>query len=689
MNIFKGKWIIPAEFENLTTIDVFHREHEKPKFSKDEHPENLKNIHMIAVSEFALGENFGKVTVKITADDYFKLYINGKFAGQGPTPGYYFRYNWNEIDITEFVHSGANEIRADVYYQGLINRVWNSGDLRIGMICDVTAAEKVILSTDENWKYTISQNYISRRTIGYDTQFLEDYDARIPLPPFRSVSVNEHTDYTFAPEPQPMLDIYEIKPAITEKLAENMIFFDFGHEITATLNISAAGKDGDTITVLCGEETDDSEFKTRFKMRCNCEYLETITLADGENRICQYDYKAFRYVTLILSEGVSLTEITATVRHAPFDDKKCVIESSDKTLESVFEICKNGVKFGSQEVFVDCPSREKGQYAGDCTVTSASYTWLTGDVRMLRKAIENQAQSCFIDDGIMAVAPGSLMQEIADYSLQFPLLLLKYYEFTSNKKFLCRMLPVCEKMLAYFNKYSREDGLLDGVSGKWNLVDWPANLRDNYDFDLQKPIGAGCHNVINAFYVGAVGNVEKIKDILGIPHSDEYSRLSETFNRVFFDYSKGVYVDSEGSSHSSLHANIIAPFYGFHPCGYDDKIADFIVEKGLCCGVYMSYFLLKSLCRLNRHNDAYNFIVSKAENSWYNMIREGGTTCFEAWGKDKKANTSLCHPWASAPISVIIEDILGLNPDGTRCENHVPENVTIKAKIPCHGILIF
>ena len=44
------------------------------------------------------------------------------------------------------------------------------------------------------------------------------------------------------------------------------------------------------------------------------------------------------------------------------------------------------------------------------------------------------------------------------------------------------------------------------------------------------------------------------------------------------------------------------------------------------------------------------------------MLKEGATTCFEAWGKDQKWNTSLCHPWASAPIPVLIEDIIGLKP---------------------------
>ncbi|MCZ8517160.1 hypothetical protein O9H85_33380 [Paenibacillus filicis] len=44
------------------------------------------------------------------------------------------------------------------------------------------------------------------------------------------------------------------------------------------------------------------------------------------------------------------------------------------------------------------------------------------------------------------------------------------------------------------------------------------------------------------------------------------------------------------------------------------------------------------------------------------MVKEGATTCFEAWGKDQKWNTSLCHPWASSPIPILIEHIAGLRP---------------------------
>ena len=102
-------------------------------------------------------------------------------------------------------------------------------------------------------------------------------------------------------------------------------------------------------------------------------------------------------------------------------------------------------------------------------------------------------------------------------------------------------------------------------------------------------------------------------------------------------------------------------YFGFAKPESHISIAELIRRRGTSSGVYMAYFTLKALARLGLYSDIYKMLTSRAENSWYNMVREGATTCFEAWGKDKKWNTSLCHPWASSPISVLIEDILGIS----------------------------
>ena len=147
------------------------------------------------------------------------------------------------------------------------------------------------------------------------------------------------------------------------------------------------------------------------------------------------------------------------------------------------------------------------------------------------------------------------MQEIADYSLQWPLQLLNYYWQSGDMEFLREMYPVAKGILDYFSKYKRKDGLLENVREKRNLVDWPENLRDDYDFDLSELVGEGCHNVINAFYCGAVKTVNEIGKILGLEPVENYSAIIKAFYTAFYRRDLKLFADSEVSEHTSLHVH--------------------------------------------------------------------------------------------------------------------------------------
>ena len=93
-----------------------------------------------------------------------------------------------------------------------------------------------------------------------------------------------------------------------------------------------------------------------------------------------------------------------------------------------------------------------------------------------------------------------------------------------------------------------------------------------------------------------------------------------------------------------------------------------------------SYFVLKALADAGRYESVYRLLVNEGEHGWVNMLREGASACFEAWGKEQKWNTSLCHPWATAPVSILIEELAGIHPDpgehnGYRFEPHIPDSI--------------
>lgn len=710
MREFQPIWYTIPEFAKSGPVCVYHKEQEAAEISNN----GIKNLHVLARADL-LVKRGRKYLLRITADDYYKLYVNGTFVTQGPAPAYPEHYYYNSIDLTPYLVPGKNVIAVHLYYQGLVNRVWNSGDNRFGIGAEVVEHVPAGESTEAgipagvtgdghngtrvpageayhelHWRYRISEAYTGETT-GYDTQFLENFDSRKWDADWNTVHYEEKgfkemvpaawADYHFEKQPTKQLAVYPVRPALVEERSAG-IFVDMGQELTGMLRIKAEGRRGNRVLIYCGEECDEAG-SVRYQMRCNCTYREEWILDEGENQLEQYDYKAFRYLWLVLDEPVTVKNIWVDVRHYPMEEETCTLQCSDNHLEKIFAICKNAVKYGTQEGYLDCPTREKGQYLGDAVITAHAQVWLTGSTEMLRKCIRQFARTSAICPGLMGVAPGALMQEIADFSLLWSELLLLDYQFTGDKDFLKEYYPVAKKIQKYFSRYAREDGLLEKVADKWNLVDWPEELRDGYDFTLSRPVVAdGCHNVINALYIGAAKRLSEMERILGLPETGEWETLKAAFQKTFYRKETGLFADSEAGSHSAVHSNVYALYFGLAPEDAGQRIADFLCDRGLCCGVFVSYFFLKALARVGRWEDMYRLLVNDSPHGWVNMLREGATTCYEAWGKEQKWNTSLCHPWASAPVPLIIEELAGFLPQMAQADGENGTEYTFCPHIP-------
>ena len=694
---FKGKWITTKEFNKLLPIDIYHKEYDRRELAKT--PKELTNNHCYFRKSFIAEEN-GTYIINISADDYYKLYVNGSFVCQGPANSRHDKYYYNAIDITSYINSGKNLIAVHVYYQGHISHAWCSGDNRQGLIADVINDGTFLFGTDETWLYDYACEYINEEITGYETQYLENIDFNLAVSDWNKLNfddsqynaavINDNDDHVFY-ECVPTVDVYTLSPEKIKKLAIGHWFVDMGKEYTGQIHFIAKGEKGQKVIVRCGEETlEDNEEQVRYKMRCNCKYEESCILSGGEDEFLFYDYKTFRYAEIITdTDCIDSDVIDMMVRHHKFDEKSFSISSNNKLVEEIWKICAQALKIGVQEGYLDCPSREKGQYLGDFIVSGLAHMYITGDWKMYRKALMDFANSCAVCKGMMAVAPGSLMQEIADFSLVYPLAVVNYFKYTNDKDTVRQLIPILDGILEHFEQFKREDGLLEGVVDKWNIVDWPKNLRDNYDFELsQPPPAVGCHNVINAHYYGAVKNVEELKEKLGSSYKIRSLDIKESFIKEFYKPETKLFTDTSQSKHSSLHSNVLPAFYGLAPEESKENIKDLIMQKGLCCGVWFSYFVLKSLANLGAYKEEYELITNESEHSWYNMIAEGATTCYEAWGKEQKINTSLCHPWASSPIIAIIEDIAGICPQSfytsiLSANSNLPDGLKLKIKLPC------
>jgi len=644
------------------------------------------NTHLLLRKSFTLSKiKKSPYTLYITADDYYYLYINGEFVSQGPDPGYPGQYFVNQLDITSHLNDGENTIAVHLYYQGLHNKVWNSGDLRMAFACELYNHEKLLLKTDDAWKYKRCNAWDTKGHTGYWTSYTDEFnsakwDENWMNPDYNEegwehASVLKKHDYTFFLQTSKPLKVYTCKPVLVKKTAENRWFIDYGTEIAGNVELEARGHVGSLVTIRNGEEIDENSEngnRPRYEMRCNVVYENYWRLSGNLDTYHGLDYKAFRYAE-VEGEGIDPESFRARVRHYPVNSEKNHFSCSNELIQKIWDICRNGVIMGTQESLLDCPTREKGQFSGDITVAGHAFLYTHGDLVKIKKTLTQFLYSAKFSPGLLAIAPGSRSQRIADYSLQLPLQINTYYKLSGDHEFLEEAYSKMLDLYTYYQKFKREDGLLAGVNEQWNLVDWPKNLRDGYDFEQDKKAGNFIrniadtpHNVINAYYYGFLLEISRMAEFLGKePKTDtsESERFKETFNEVFYDRNTGLFTDSETSSHSALHSNVLPLLFGLSPEEVRESIIKFIKMKKFSCGVYFAYFVMKALAKAGEHQAIIDLLTMKEDASYYNMISEGATTCFEAWGKDQKWNTSLCHAWASAPIPVLVEDIMGLKID--------------------------
>lgn len=696
-----AEWIRDPRFRGQPLLDVFEAQERKMKSTE------LKNVHTYFRKEFALPEQAARAQLCFSADDYAKVYLNGRLAAQGPEPAYPFAQPYYRADVTGMLQPGSNCVAVHTYYHGLVCRAFNSADNRSGLILrlDITlpdGSQQTLLS-DGTWKCFASGTFSSDRTFGYATQFNENIDltrepvgwrlAGFDVSPWAAVWIDRQ-DHAFVEPISPPLERRRVEPVMCREKGPGRWVVDFGTEVVGHTRIRVKGSRGHVMTVWHGEELSAPENRfqlpverlnqpkpagdgnrpaidsatVRHNMRCNCDYVDKITLSGADDLVEFYEYRGFRYVELIDAPGKP--EVWVEVRHHPFDWEASHFASSSETLNRIWEISKRGVQMGCQGVIVDCPTREKGQYTGDTYMTVVSHLLLTADATLTKKAILDWHHSQRFDPGMLCVAPGGFRQELAEWSLLWPIMLQYYYRVTADESLVNRMAEdgALESLMDYFQKLENADGLLEGVDRhKWVLVDWPANLRGGYDYEATKN---GVNTVVNAFYYGSLRAAGELMRIAGRDDSRYDQRadgVRKAMNERLFDARNGVYIDGiheDGTpSHkSTLHASVFALHFGVAREADASRIVELIRRERLNCGIYAAPYLLSGLWNVGEAELAYDLLTCTDKHSWHEMLRSGATTTMEAWAPELKWNTSWCHPAGGTPVWLVLDRLMGLRP---------------------------
>ena len=572
---------------------------------------------------------------------------------QGPAPAYHFCYNYNEIDVTDYLCEGENVLAVHTYYQGLINRAWQSGDFRHGLLFDLVVDGETVAISDESVLTCRHTGYSAIGKSGYDTQFMERYDSRATECGFYKVDFDdsawkksrfcEFADYILVPQKSKMLVFEEIQPQSVVATG-NKTFLDFGGMYVGVLRACAKGANGEKLVIRMGQEL-NGDGSVRHNLRCNCNYYEEWLLSGGDDLLEQFDYKTFRYVEIECGGDAAISDICLVARHYPFELKTNLNPryTGNEIAEDIWKLCVRSQKYGIQETIQDCPDREKGFYLGDgCYDAFANYI-LTGDDSMVRKLIDDAFASSVICEGLMTCMSCSFMQEIAEYPLIIPDLLLWHFRVSGDGEYLRENVEKMKRVLDFYRQNYEKDGIVNDLD-RWCVVEWPKNYQDGYAADVAEgKVSTEAHIAINAYYYRAISVLNKLCKLSNMP---KYRDESEIYNAIierFYDSEAHMFVDGEEHRHISLIGNAFPYAFDMAPDEiFEKNFRQLLSEKGENATSFFTTFPL--LFKFTRDGD-----VSQVERyllhdgTWSRMLREGATSTFEGWGKDCKWNTSLFH----------------------------------------------
>jgi alpha-L-rhamnosidase len=482
------------------------------------------------------------------------------------------------------------------------------------------------------------------------------------------------------PEDRQAPELAELAPAIVTLREDHTTFVDFARDAYGTLKLKLDSPDDRTITIRLGEKLDATgridrkppgnvyfgEHKLAISKGSN---LYTLTLPRHITHSPHPmtlpgafpEVEPFRYVEIDNSPSLlTAADVRQVAMLYPFDPAESSFNCNDANLNAIWNLCHYTMKAAPFcGVYID-GVRERMPYEADCYIEQLGHYCCDREF-----AIQRYSASYLFHHATWPT----------EWNLLCPLIAHADYIATGDTALLSRDYDLLKAKLLL--PLAREDGLISTKTGKQtlslfknidfdgkqlrDLVDWPQpGETDGYVFTQY-------NTVVNAIHYAALVNMSDIAGALG-KNDDAHdfakraASVKDSFNKVFFDPSRGLYVDGEGATHASLHANAIPLAVGLVPLEHVATVANFIKSRKMNCGPYGAQFVIDSLVTAGDANAAIALMTNDTDRGWLHMLHLGATITMEAWDAKYKGNLTWNHAWGAAPANLIPRKLMGVEP---------------------------
>lgn len=556
--IENAKWIWVDEDisfgGNKTAISIFDKE-------------NIDYEYMVA--EFKKEEKFDKkirrITVEISADVRFWLYINGEPIGVGPVcaggdyanikPMPYTYFNTYELEI------GSNELSL---YAMVQNKPTVQCDMSCGKCGFVLACEaefedgtKTAIYTDETWLAGVNSR---RKETG-----ISDFTVKGDMLK-KAVCVKENV-WHLRKSPLKNLSMEEIIP----KEFESMVL-EPGEERELHCELEKIYACYYNIEISEGELY-DIEIRDYERYPEKAEKAECIK-GGGPLKFRGLEMRSVgAFVLKARNKGntpLKIDKVSIIFSHYPITEEGS-FRCSDDVLTKIYDIGKWALNICKQTIELDSPNHQENLgCAGDYHIASLMNYFAYGDTELTRLDIIRIADYLKMSRGYMFHTT---------YSMIWILMLYEYYKFTADKEIFKETKDALLILLERFEEYMGKNGVIDNPPS-YMFVDWL--IVDG--FSMHHPPMCMGQSVLNAFYYGGLKTAVKIFGILEDKENEEkYSEKAEklyvAFNECFYDKERQLYFDGMNDNYEesfwipknsnkkyfSWHTNSLAALFELAP----------------------------------------------------------------------------------------------------------------------------
>jgi alpha-L-rhamnosidase len=660
---------------------------------------------------FELADKPSTFIVHVSADNRYRLFVNGISICSGPARSDLANWNYETLDLAPFLRQGKNTLAATVWnFEDY--RAYAQISYRTAFILQGNTPAEEIVNTNKDWKviqdsayhpYPLDKAAMQTYIVTADGEMMDgnkydwgfeqqDYDdSRWPAAenlwyPAKPRTYGTDGNWMLVPRSIPLMEESMERLARVRKCSEPVdtdfvkgtapfqvaahrrmsMLLDNEQLTNAYPTLIASGGKGAEIKLTYAESLVDGKGAKGNRNEIDHKSIQGVQdlyISDGKNHqvYSPLHFRTYRYLQLdiqTMDEPLSIVDLFGKFTGYPFQEKAS-FASDDPSLQKIWKTGWRTARLCAMETYFDCPYYEQLQYVGDTRIQALISLFISGDDRLMRKAINDIDHSRIPDGLTQSRYPSRDMQVIPTFSLWWICMIHDYWLYRKDDEFVKSFCDAIENVLGWYEKRISGKGML-GPLAWWPFVDWSWSLDSTENAGGVPPGGcSGGSSIITLQFVYTLQRAAQLFGYFGMQEkATKYRSLAESLAQHTiqwcWDAKRRLLADRPDKSSFSQHANIMAVLTDAIPENQQKALLERILEdKNITqCTYYFKFYLFEALKKAKLGNLFLGLL-----RPWYDMLDIGLTT----FAENPEPTRSDCHAWSASPDYELLSSVCGIH----------------------------